>query len=139
MNVRGDHATSSSIGAGHYIKSVTLPLASRLRGTGLFPIKDVDRLTVFADYELPKTLHHLGILDYSPELDRKIREGARIEAGSREELELRAHTIYAAKIARAGPTQSGRQVGPLGVDYALWSLGVNLKHVSHYLTDTTAY
>ena len=59
---------------------------------------DLDRLTAFADYIVPAGMRAMGILRYSDELDGAIRDGRLIEAGSPQEIELRAHTIYAASL-----------------------------------------
>jgi hypothetical protein len=114
-------------------------LASRLKGTGLFDVSDLGQLTVFADYQLPKTLHHLGVLTYSPELEQKIQRGQMLPKGSREEVELRAHTIYAAKLLELAFRREGKSTDAMGVDYLLWAQGRSLKGVPHHLTATTAY
>jgi hypothetical protein len=54
-----------------------------------------ERLTVFADYELPKALRSMEILEYSPQLADKIDKGELIPAGSNEEIEIRGCTIAA--------------------------------------------
>lgn len=114
-------------------------LASRLNGTGLFEAKDLKNLTVFADYELPKSLQHLGILRYDPALESAVTSGSLIPKGSRREIEIRAHTIYAAKLLELALKKSGKDVNPLHVDYLLWSQGKGLKEKPHHLTETTAY
>ena len=58
-------------------------------------VSDLHRLTAFADYIVPVGLRVLGIFGYSDALEEAISSGSLIEAGSPQEVELRAHTIYA--------------------------------------------
>ena len=66
-----------------------------LPGVKAFRDGQFERLTVFADYELPKALRSMGILEYSPQLADKIDKGELIPAGSNEEIEIRGCTIAA--------------------------------------------
>ena len=50
-----------------------------------------------ADYHIPKILNHLGCIDYSAKLFRKISYNELIYKGSIEECEIRAATILVAK------------------------------------------
>jgi len=57
--------------------------------------KDIDTLTAFADYKLPQVLRHVGIVQYSPSMEHKVDQGIFLDAGSPEEIEIRANTIWA--------------------------------------------
>ncbi|MBI3928102.1 MAG: hypothetical protein HY319_21340 [Armatimonadetes bacterium] len=114
-------------------------LSSRLRGTRLFDVKDLDELTVFADYQLPKSLKDLGLITYSPELEARVQKGELLAAGSQEEMEIRAHTLYASKLLELALQRQGDRVNALNVDYLLWSHGRGLKDRPHHLTETIAY
>jgi hypothetical protein len=112
--------------------------ASLPGGTG-FP--DLDRLTAFADYIVPAALRVLGITRYSDELERTIREGRLVEAGSPWEVEIRAHTIYACdelcrRINELRPREL--QVIVPQVDARLW-VPFHRTHYPHHLTRTTFY
>ena len=52
-------------------------------------------LTALADYKVPQILRHVGILEYSPTLVAKIDAMVPIQAGSQEEVEIRAFTLEA--------------------------------------------
>jgi len=108
---------------------------------GRFPgcFSDVDKLTVFADYGLPKVLRELGVLRYEDSLAAKVDGQKLIEAGSREELEIRASTIHAAKMLQDRINQSGvdSPVNALHIDYKLWESRTKEGH--HHLTKTIAY
>jgi hypothetical protein len=45
---------------------------AHFRGKGPGEFKDIDQLTMFADYRVPQTLRHWGVLKYSEELERII-------------------------------------------------------------------
>lgn len=110
-----------------------------------FSIEDADELTVFADYGLPKVMRHLNILEYTPELARKVDNQEIIKSKSNEELEIRAATVYAAdklirKINeyRGVENKSDKAVNALHIDYKLWAESRNIK-TPHHLTPTINY
>ncbi len=51
-------------------------------GQKLFSDEDMNEITVFADYELPKILHALGVLTYDSNLENRIQSGTLIERDS---------------------------------------------------------
>lgn len=57
------------------------------------PLVDIRAVGPLADYQVPNALRSLGILQYSPELASRIDNWQEIEAGSREELEIRLATV----------------------------------------------
>jgi hypothetical protein len=106
----------------------------------LFP--DITKLTAFADYQLPKALRALGILQYSPIMAAKVDAQAFIPAKSRDELEIRANTIHAfdrlLRTINAFRVGNSEPINVLHLDYKLWSEGRALPG-KHHLTKTTAY
>ncbi|MBI2267494.1 MAG: hypothetical protein HYU64_20390 [Armatimonadetes bacterium] len=115
-------------------------LYNRLKGTGLFDIKDINELTVFADYELPKGLRKLGIMEYTDFLAEKVDSRELILGDSREEQEIRANTIYAAKLLEDEVNRLGKhKVNALNIDFFLWWNGSHSSDSYHHLTETTAY
>ncbi|MCS6936974.1 MAG: queuosine salvage family protein [Candidatus Bipolaricaulota bacterium] len=84
---------------------------------------DIEGLTAFADYKLPQVLRHLGILHYSPELAQKIDRREELAAGSEEEIEIRAHTIWAVERLREEVCKLGRSLRSFEIDWLLWNLG----------------
>ena len=115
-------------------------LHSRLEKTGIFACKDVKALTVFADYQLPKGLKAMGILKYSPELEKKIAEGELIPKDSLEEQEIRAFTIVASKLLEEEINRrEGFSVDARGIDFLLWHTARKDNHTPHHRTVTTAY
>ncbi len=84
---------------------------------------DIDELTAFADYKVPQVLRHLGILRYSPELAASIDRREELLAGSPEEIEIRAHTIWAVELLKRELEKLGRSLRSFEIDWLLWNLG----------------
>ncbi|MCI2429714.1 queuosine salvage family protein [Candidatus Acetothermia bacterium] len=85
--------------------------------------RDIEKLTAFADYKLPQVLRHLGILRYSPALAHKIDRREELLAGSEEEIEIRAHTIWAVELLQRELNRLGRAWRSFEIDWLLWNLG----------------
>jgi hypothetical protein len=114
-------------------------LASRFTNDDLFHVQDINEVTVFADYNLPRALHGLGILKYAPELERKVLGRELIAKGSEEEVELRAFTIATSKmILSVANRYCNTPLTCVQLDYKLFSVGRKMQE-PHHLTMTTAY
>jgi hypothetical protein len=106
-----------------------------------FPIEDIDQMTAFADYIVPVALRVMGILEYSPELETAIHTREEIPAGSPQEIEIRAHSLYATDLLRAELNTrrpADRQLITPQVDARLWT-HFHTTHWPHHLTRTTMY
>ena len=103
--------------------------------------KDIDKLTAFADYKLPQVLRHVGILRYERALEYKVDQGIFLEAGSPEEIEIRANTIWAVELIRQELTQMGKKLRAFEIDWILWNLGQEreFKAKPYHKTVTTFY
>ena len=102
---------------------VVAMLYARLKGTDLFPIHDIDSLTIFADYQVPKGLWVMGVLEYAQPLLEKIRNRQLLGAGGIEEIEIRAHAIRAADvlIQKINKIRSkDEQINAVHIDYYIW-------------------
>lgn len=84
---------------------------------------DIDELTAFADYKVPQVLRHLGILRYSSELAERIDRREEIPPGSPEEIEIRAHTIWAVELLKRELEKLGQVLRSFEIDWLLWNLG----------------
>ena len=91
---------------------------SDLALAGVAEFDDLDRLTIFADNVVPHVLRVDGVLRYRPELAARIDAGELLEAGSAEEVEIRACAVHAGELlaARLG-------VAPRTLDGWLWNRG----------------
>ena len=110
------------------------------------PFKDCDALTLCADYQLPRSLRALGILEYGSELKTHVDQEKLISAGSSLEIELRMATVFAGEQLKKAMNQILAEEGkPLitsqELDYLLWSHGRKLdRNMSkHHLTRTIMY
>jgi putative queuosine salvage protein len=65
---------------------------------GVAEFDDLDRLTVFADNLVPHVLRMDGVLRYDPDLVARIDAGDLLEAGSPEEVEIRACAVHAGEL-----------------------------------------
>lgn len=90
-------------------------------------------ITVAADYQLPKVLEGMGVLQYNEELSRKIDNLELIEEGSKEEKALRAATIIS-----CDEISHKHDISIPALDRILWLARNNYKTKFH-LTKTTNY
>lgn len=82
---------------------------------------DLAALTAFADYKLPQLLRSQNVLVYAPELAAKIDAYEPISAGSEEEIEIRAATVWAVEMLRRALEQHGISRPASAIDYRLWA------------------
>jgi hypothetical protein len=102
---------------------------------------DMHKLTAFADYKLPQVLRHLGILHYSSDLENMIDQQISIEAGSPEEVEIRANTIWAVELIRQELERIGEDLRAFEIDWILWNMGQDkaFKEKPYHRTVTIFY
>jgi hypothetical protein len=82
--------------------------------------KNMEDLTIFADYKLPQLLESEGVLIYSDKLEDKIRECQLIKRDSGEEIEIRANTIWACEKILQELMNLGRKLTSNNLDWMLW-------------------
>lgn len=92
-------------------------------GRGLGRFEDIDQLTAFADYKLPQVLRHLGILRYDVDLAERVDSQALVDAGSAEEVEIRANTVWAVEWIRQALGRRKKILTASQIDWMLWNLG----------------
>ena len=85
--------------------------------------RDLERLTLFADNLVPHVLRLDGVLAYDSELLARIEREQPIEAGSAEEVEIRACALHAVERLCQCVRESGRALWPYQLDYWLWRRG----------------
>ena len=118
-----------------YLKKAQLALsmiAAVLRDTGI--AVNVADLTAFADYQVPRVLRALGVLDYSPSLADRVDHHHLLEEGGQEELSIRAATIIACEAiaAHTGGTSAD-------IDNLLWLSQDIAGETPFHLTETRWY
>ncbi|HKT82448.1 MAG TPA: queuosine salvage family protein [Solirubrobacterales bacterium] len=88
-------------------------------------LRDLDRLTAFADNLVPHVLRVDGVLRLDPALEQQIEAGQLLEHGSPEEVELRASAVQTIELlAAASP------LTPAEIDSALWNRGRDPRYKS---------
>lgn len=94
-----------------------------LKPAGLASFRDLHELTIFADNALPYILREAGLLVVTDELAERVdRERALLAAGSEEEIELRAATVWIVEeLKRLLDTQGGIQTTAVELDHILWN------------------
>ena len=111
------------------------------KATGAFAVADLADMTAFADYIVPVALRVMRIFEYSPELERRINEGDEIARDSEEEIEIRAHTLYATALLTEAVNvirPAGQQLVIPQLDYRLWKT-YHATFWPHHLTRTIMY
>ena len=101
-------------------------LAGAFGGEGLGAFQDLTALTAFADYKVPQVLRRLGVLAYAAPLAARVDRLAPLPAGSPEEVEIRAATVWACELLRRALAARGRPLRAFEVDWALWTAGQSL-------------
>jgi hypothetical protein len=102
---------------------VAADLHGAFQGKSWGAFTDMNRLTAFADYKVPQVLRHLDILIYEPDLAEKVARRILLEAGGREEVEIRANTIIAVEKIREALERRGSRLYAFQIDGYLWNLG----------------
>jgi len=114
-------------------------LFSSFSGTGWGAFSDIDQLTIFADYKLPQVLRHYGVLVYHPTLAERIDNQHLIAAGSEEEVELRAATIWVCELLRRAMLRRGSATTAAQIDLRLWLLGQQSADMKPYHRTRTIF
>lgn len=132
---------------GHEVKFYKLPqlgvwmLYANLHKPYNFQIEDLSAMTAFADYIVPVALRLLGITSYSPTLEHAINTYQLIPRDSTQEIEIRAHCLYATallseEINKIRPKDM--QIIIPQVDARLWT-HYHTTFWPHHLTRTIMY
>ncbi len=100
---------------------------------------DINQLTAFADYKVPQVLRHLGVLEYEPALAERIDNQELLEAGSEEETEIRAATIWACELLRREMLHQDHPITAAEIDLRLWLLGQQSSEMRPYHRTRTIY
>lgn len=98
-------------------------LAGTFEGEGLGQFDDLDKLTVFADYKVPQVLRRFGVLVYDDALAERIGRYEPLPAGSREEVEIRAATVWACELLRRAMASREITLHAFELDWTLWVAG----------------
>jgi hypothetical protein len=106
-------------------------LAAVFDGDGFGKFGDLDQLTIFADNLVPHVLRRLGVLVYDPMLAKRIDAEQALQAGSRDEVEIRAAAVHAVERCVALLREAGTAATAQQLDYALWTRGQSPEMKAH--------
>jgi len=116
-----------------FLKRAQLFIMQVQRGLNIFSEGEIKKLTVPADYQLPKMLRYFDCIHYSDDLQNDIERSKLIPKGSIQEIEIRAATIVACDmLAEISGTNT------MVVDNFLWQSRKECNDPFH-LTITTDY
>lgn len=146
-------ATAATLGAslGSYADVATyngirVPLLKRaqivpadLHGAGVVRFADLADLTCFPDYKLPQVLRHLGAIEYSRSLARRVDSWEELLPGEPAEVEIRAATVVQVERLREALADRGRRLMSVEVDWMLWDLSQSLYPVRPYHRTRTVF
>ncbi len=101
-------------------------------------IKTIDHLLGCADYGIPRTFRHFGILEYSDALSKMVDNRQLIPKDSNYEIEIRANMLYALELIKESLQKNGKQINSIQLDGIIWLTGRNIEG-EHHLTKTIFY
>ncbi len=107
------------------------------QGWGVFT--DIEKLTIFADYKLPQVLRHYHVLEYHTALAQRVDNQELLPAGSEEEVEIRAATIWACELLRRALLRRGCVMSAAAIDMRLWLMGQQSHEMRPYHRTRTIY
>jgi hypothetical protein len=114
---------------------------SSLHPLGKFQLDDIGSMTAFADYIVPVALRLMGMTSYSKELENAINSYQMIARNSTQEIEIRAHCLYATALLREEinkiRTPAAQVIIPQ-IDARLWT-HYHTTSWPHHLTRTIMY
>ncbi len=116
-------------------------VAAAAQGAPWGRLKNLDKLTAFADYKVPQVLRRLGILAYTDALADLVDRRQPLPPGSEGEVEIRAATIWGVEYLRRALAARGVELAAYQIDWHLWELGQSLPKDSrpYHLTRTVYY
>ncbi len=132
---------------GHEVKFYKLAqlgywgMYSGLGSTGGFKLEDPQKLSAFADYIVPVALRLMGMTSYSPALEKAVNTYQMIPRDSRQEIEIRAHSLYATALLAEEVNKlrpPDQQVIIPQIDARIWT-HYHTTFWPHHLTRTIMY
>lgn len=100
-------------------------------------LKNMERLTAFADYKLPQILRMFGVIKYSAALAEKVDNFIELPHDSREEIEIRAATIFSVELLK----KEIKTMSAWEIDNTLWLMSQDIQNsaLPYHRTRTIYY
>jgi hypothetical protein len=112
---------------------------ARHSGGALMCLENVASIGPIIDYQLPRALRAVGVLEYEASVAKAVDDGQLIPPGSEAELAIRGVTYDAvATLLEMLRASLGTHVSMVELDYLLWVIGRKADG-RHHLTLTSAY
>ncbi|CAO3613519.1 unnamed protein product [Cunninghamella echinulata] len=91
--------------------------------------KDIDSITMFADYRVPQALYHLNLLEYTTELKNKLKNREILLSGSPEEIEIRGNSIWSVELVRRHiqSLSPKNHINAILIDFYIWDLAKEIQ------------
>ncbi|XP_066148311.1 queuosine 5'-phosphate N-glycosylase/hydrolase [Euwallacea fornicatus] len=92
------------------------------QGQGLGYFKDLDEITMFADYRVPQTLLWFGVIEYGEHINKKLKENYIFNNGDLEEQEIRGCSIHAVELLKVYVNErlKDKKINSILIDHFLW-------------------
>lgn len=102
---------------------------------------NIEKITACADYKIPYILREFGILEYDKHLSSILDNRIVIEKGTKEEVEIRAHAIWAVELLKKEYEKRYPNIRSIHINDYLWLLSQikNPNNKPYHLTLTTSY
>ncbi len=119
---------------------LAVDICAALGGRGTYKFKDPGYPTTFPDYRIPQILEHLDIIEYSPKLKGLIKNRSLLPKASREEIEIRAATVWAIEYLKEALKRKGKELRSFEIDWLLWNESkLGKLRLPHHRTETWFY
>lgn len=109
-------------------------------GDDVCKFNDIDQLTMFADYRVPQVLNYFGLLIYSDELLKELKERPHFEPGSTMECEIRGNSILC--VEKLKSFMKEKHPSTL-IDFVLWDYAKanseKMEHIPIHKTRSVFY
>ncbi|KAK9332448.1 hypothetical protein V1520DRAFT_334910 [Lipomyces starkeyi] len=94
--------------------------------------RDIDQISMFADYRVPQILHNLGCLQYSDALTSHIRNLQVIPNGDPREIELRGCSIWSVEMIKSEILKAHPEakINSILLDFYLWDTAKELQSIA---------
>lgn len=93
------------------------------KNQGIGHFKDIEEITMFADYRVPQSLLYYGVFEYSDKLNEKLKKNQIFNNGDEDEVEIRACSIRAVDQLvdyAKGKIDKDKNINAILVDHFLW-------------------
>ncbi|KAK9368279.1 hypothetical protein V1509DRAFT_623601 [Lipomyces kononenkoae] len=91
--------------------------------------RDIDQISMFADYRVPQILHNLGCLQYSDTLTSHVRNLQVLPHGDPREVELRGCSIWTVEMIKSEILKAHPEakINSILIDFYLWDTAKELQ------------